>query len=63
MEKLVKIQTSYDNHLEIFNEKYLNKGWTVKETISFNKQNKELLFLLEKHSRKEKLEYIDNLNN
>jgi len=45
------------------NEKYLKDGWQVKSVYVVNPANAHAIILLEKETRKEKLEHLNNLSN
>lgn len=58
MQRLKKLYEPTYRDIDDFNEKYLDKGWTVKNMIPIEKI---LIILLEKDTRKEKLEELDKI--
>ena len=59
MQKLIKISIPNDNDLLKFEEKYLEKGWIIKQMVTYD--TNVLVFLLEKDTRKEKMENLQSI--
>lgn len=59
MQKLIKIFSPTDSDLLSITNDYLLKGWNVKSMVSFDKS---VIFLLEKDTRKDKLERLDEIS-
>lgn len=62
MQKTYKLDASSNYDINFFNKEYLDKGWKIKEKL-IEMEGKFVLLLLEKESRKEKLENIDRIVN
>lgn len=58
MQKLIKIYPSTTNFEEYIEKDYLKNGWTIKQIAGVGDN---LIILLEKETRKEKLEKINEL--
>ena len=59
MQKLVRIYKPNDNDLNQIENDYLSKGWIVKMMKCINS---DLILLLEKDTRKEKLQVLDDIS-
>ena len=61
MQRLIKIRIGNDWDIDNFNRNYLDQNWNIIETIKFDDGN-ILILTIQKDTRKEKLENIENLS-
>lgn len=62
MQKIYKLDATSNYDINHFNKEYIDKGWKIKEKL-VTIEDRYLILLLEKESRKEKLENINNIVN
>lgn len=60
MQKLIKTKTYYDSEIQKFNTDYLDNGWVIVKVIDYDKGNNEVFLIIQKDTRKEKLNKINN---
>ena len=63
MQKLIKINSPANWEIDEINNSYLINGWYIKEMKTMGENNNTLIILLEKETRKEKLQNLDNIAN
>lgn len=63
MQKLIKINSPANWEIDEINNSYLNNGWYIKQMKTMGENNNTLIILLEKETRKEKLQNLDNIAN
>lgn len=62
MQKLIMLWDIDVSDVTKINKEYLSDGWNIKETITFNDNHHKIIFLLEKETRKEKLEQLKDVS-
>lgn len=63
MQKLIKISAPSSWEINEINNDFLDQGWNVKDIKVMGENKNTLIILLEKESRKEKLQNLDNIAN
>lgn len=61
MQKLIRITNPSRYELDNINRDYLENGWRIKKMKTYNEN--VFIFLLEKETRKEKLEVLNDIAN
>jgi len=59
MQKLVRLRNPYNQDIDSFNREYLEKGWKIVNMSVI--ETSTLIILLEKETRKDKLEHLNDL--
>jgi hypothetical protein len=59
MQKLVRLRNPYNQDIDSFNREYLEKGWKILNMSVI--ETSTLIILLEKETRKDKLEHLNDL--
>jgi hypothetical protein len=62
MQKLIRINSPSTWEMEDISNKYLSTGWNVKNMVVMGENKNTLIILLEKESRKEKLEHLNDIS-